>query len=44
MPLMREHLHGPQVYYARQDLVLVGKGAWRAPRAAPSTAAATACE
>jgi len=34
MPLMRERLPEPQAYYESQDLVLLGKGAWRTTRCA----------
>jgi len=34
MPLMRERLPEPQAYYENQDLVLLGKGAWRTTRCA----------
>ena len=34
MPLMRERLPEPEAYYAGQDLVLIGKGAWRTTRCA----------
>lgn len=32
MPLIREQLPEPQAYFEGQDLVLVGKGAWRTAR------------
>ncbi len=34
MPLIRDRLPEPQAYYESQDLVLMGKGAWRTTRCA----------